>query len=66
MQKMHGSFCMQFWEVDMGAILALAGGIPTGILLISLIGCALAIRSARDEMIKDMQNEKGGSRHGFW
>jgi hypothetical protein len=50
----------------MGAILALAGGIPTGILLITLIGCALAIRSARDEMITDMQNEKGGSRHGFW
>jgi len=50
----------------MGAILALAGGIPTGILLIALIGCALAIHSARDEMITDMQNEKGGSRHGFW
>ena len=50
----------------MGAILALAGGIPTGILLIALIGCALAIRSARDEMITDMQNEKGGSRDGFW
>ena len=47
----------------MGKILAIAGGIPTGILLAALTGCMLAIRNVREKQQQDMQNEKGGSRH---
>ncbi|MBF1003607.1 MAG: hypothetical protein HXK88_01610 [Lachnospiraceae bacterium] len=47
----------------MGKILAIAGGIPTGILLAALTGCMLAIQNVREKQQQDMQNEKGGG-HG--
>ena len=50
-------------EGQMGKILAIAGGIPTGILLAALTGCMLAIQKVREKQQQDMQNEKGGG-HG--
>ena len=46
-------------EVQMGKILAIAGGIPKGILLAALTGCMLAIQNVREKQQQDMQNEKG-------